>query len=135
MARFFQNEEYACVETRMSGPWDNRKPTNETFVQLHTPEGQDRILKVIKAKEHSKGLKSASGAAIRVSHMRNDFQRSRDWAMRKSEELIQAEGGVTKFEKSKDFRKITVKGKDAFVQLRGDEQGSFVEGYAHLSLP
>ncbi len=61
--------------------------------------------------------------------------------MRKSEELINGKlqsagrSATVKFEKGKDFRKITVNGADAFVQRLNDAHGRFGGEFADLMLP
>ena len=61
--------------------------------------------------------------------------------MRKSEELIQKKvdssgsKATVKFEKGKESRSILVDGAEAFVQLRTDARGRFLNDFSDLNLP
>ncbi len=84
MEKHFKNEkEYiACYDTRMKGPFDNRQPTDESFVQFLTPAARDRVLKRAKDGQLAKDLKSSKGASLKVDRMPSDHVRSRNFAMR-----------------------------------------------------
>ena len=129
---------YVCIDTRTKGGFDDRKLTDESFAQFGTRDARDRVLKAIK----ERNFKTAKGNTVKIDRSKTEWQRGRDWAMRKSEDLIKgkiqsagSKGETVKFEKAKDWRKITVNGGDAFVQRREDRHGNFVGNFADLSLP
>ena len=119
VSKFQGKDTFVCIDTRMSGPYSARKPTNETFVQFCSRDARDRVFQVLKDSE----IKTAKGNPVKVSKSKPDFIRTRDWAMGKSEELIKAKletakiSATVKFEKEKDVRRITVNGCDTFDDL------------------
>ncbi len=142
MEKHFKDQEpYACIDTRMRGPWNARVASDESFVQFHTPAARDRVVKEILDKGHANNLKSSKGTSLKVNRMRSDFIRGRDFAMRKSEELIKGKlqtvgaSGEVKYVKGKESRKITVNNHDAFVQALADPHGRFVGEFRDLALP
>ena len=58
--------------------------TSEAYVQFHSREARERILKRIRDKDLAKQLNTRIGLNLRIDRMRTDVHRSRDWAMRKS---------------------------------------------------
>ena len=135
--KFQGKDTFVCIDTRMSGPYSARKPTNETFVQFCSRDARDRVFQALKDSE----IKTAKGNPVKVSKSKPDFIRTRDWAMGKSEELIKAKletakiSATVKFEKGKEVRRITVNGCDAFVQRFADARGTFVGSFDDLELP
>ena len=135
--KYVGKDAYICIDTRMKGGFDDRKPTNESYVQFGSRDARDRVLKAVKGNN----FKTDKGNIIKVYRSKTEWQRGRDWAMRKSEELINGKlqsagrSATVKFEKGKDFRKITVNGADAFVQRLNDAHGRFGGEFADLMLP
>ena len=138
----FPNEQYACVDHKTKGP-QKKEMSDISFVQFHTRGARDRVLKQIQSKNLKKHA-SDSGSSLDIDRMRTQRQSQRNWAMRKAEEEInkklKANGANVKAEyvaeKEKPWtRKIIVNGKDAFVQLSGDERGAFVGDFQDISLP
>ena len=135
-------EYIACIDTRMRGPWGSRTMSDESFVQFFTSEARERVMKAIIDGKLASNLASVKGAKLSVGRMRTDVHRSRDFAMRKAEELIRQKlssksvslEGV-KYEKTKESRKIVVNEQDAFVQERGNSFGAFAGEFTDLSLP
>ena len=131
------NDRVVGIDTRMSGPYTARKPTNETFAQFCSRDARDRVLQALK----ETSIKTANGNSIKVFRAKTEFIRSRDWAMGKSEELIKTKlerekfSATVKYEKGKELRRITVDGEDAFVQRFTDAQGKFVSNFQDLQLP
>lgn len=120
----------------MSGPYLARKPTNATFVQFCSRDARDHVFQGMKDSE----IKTATGNPVKVSKSKQDFNRTRDWAMGNSEELIKAKletakiSATVKSEKGKEVRRITVDGSDAFVQRFADVRGTFVGSFDDLEL-
>jgi len=143
MDKHFKQETFACVDTRATGAWNDQKPTGESFVQFHCRAARDRALKAVRDGKLAENLKSKKGDKLTVNRYRTDWQRGRDWAMRKSEELIRDKieavklTSTTKVEyvQAKDERKIIVNGQIAFIQKRADAHGAFVNEFAELKLP
>ena len=131
------NDRVVGIDTRMSGPYTARKPTNETFAQFCSRDARDRVLQALK----ETSIKTANGNTIKVFRAKTEFIRSRDWAMGKSEELIKTKleteklSATVKYEKGKELRRITVDGEDAFVQRLTDAHGKFVGNFQDLQLP
>ena len=140
---FKDRESFACIESRMSGPWNDQKPSGEAYVQLHSRQARTRILKAIEDGKYAEGLTSSKGDKLKVGRYKTDWQRSRDWAIWKAEDLVKEKLAERKMEKAKveykatrDERKILVNGEVAFVQKRSDAQGNFVgKSFADLKLP
>ena len=126
-----------CVDTRMTGPFQTRTPTNESFVQFCSRDARDRVFQAMK----DKSFTTPSGSTINIYRAKTDFIRGRDWAMGKSEELIKKKLAASKltmpvkYVKHKDARKIMVDGVDAFVQWPAETHGSFVGDFQDLQLP
>ena len=139
-ARHFESEDHACFDSRMEGP-GKKKLSKESYIQFFSRAAMDRILDKIKAQDLGKDLRSPKGAKLTLSRMKTDFQRSRDWSMRKSEELIRAKlhangtAATVEYTKTKDERKITVNGHEAFVQIPVEAHGSFRGDFRDLALP
>ncbi len=138
---FADRETYACIDTRMAGAWNDQKATSESFVQFFCRGARDRVLKAVRDGKLSENLKSNKGDKLAVNRYRTDWQRGRDWAMRKSEELIKAKVEAAKlnvkieYVQTKDERKITANGQIAFLQKRADAHGSFLNDFSELKLP
>ena len=115
--------------------------SDESVVQFHTPAARDRVVKEILDKGLANNLKSSKGTSLKVNRMRSDFIRGRDFAMRKSEELIKGllqtagASGEVRYAKDKESRKIIVNNQDAFVQAPADHHGRFVGEFQDLALP
>ena len=126
-----------CVDTRMTGPFQTRTPTNESFAQFCSRDARDRVFQAMK----DKSFTTPSGSTINIYRAKTDFIRGRDWAMGKSEELIKKKLAASKltmpvkYVKHKDARKIMVDGVDAFVQWPAETHGSFVGDFQDLQLP
>ena len=126
-----------CVDTRMTGPFQTRTPTNESFVKFCSRDARDRVFQAMK----DKSFTTPSGSTINIYRAKTDFIRGRDWAMGKSEELIKKKLAAAKltvpvkYEKHKDAHKITVDGADAFVQRPVETHGSFVCDFQDFQLP
>ena len=137
---FGDAEPYACIDTRTSGPFNDIKPTGESFVQFFTRSSRDRVLKQINDGKLANGLKSSKGNVLTVGRYRTDWQRSRDWAMRKSEELIKKKlaanhvNAKVEYKTGKDDRKILVNNSVAFLQSRSDAHGVFLGDFDELKL-
>ena len=135
------NGDYSCISTRMRGPHDKRTASDESFVQFACPEERDRVVGIIQAKKLGNNVKSSQGAKLTVGKMKTDWVRQRDFAMRKSEELIkeklqeQGAQSIVKYEKAKESRKIMVDGAEAFVQRAADPLGCFVGRFSELKIP
>ena len=135
--KYCGKDAYLCIDTRMMGPYNDRKPTNESFVQFGSRDARDRVMKAIK----ETSFNTEKGNNIKVYKSKTEWVRGRDWAMGKSEELIKKKldaaklSATVKYEKGKEVRKITVNGEDAFVQLATDVHGNFVKNFADLRLP
>ncbi len=138
---FGMDVRYCCIDTRMQGPYGDKKPSEESFVQFASPESRDRFADEIRSKKYGDNVTSSKGSKLYVGKSRTEWQRQRDFAMRKSEELIkgklQSHGAqcAVKYVKSQDERKITVNGTDAFVQRRTDARGHFCGEFVDLKFP
>ena len=81
------------------------------------------------------------GGAIRVDYAKTAKQLTRNWAMKKANDFIKADGRSSgsdivinwKIEGSKD-RSVTVNGFVAFLQEKQDSIGSFSEDFKHLTV-
>ncbi len=138
---FADREAYACIDTRTTGAWNDQKVTGESFVQFFCRGARDRALKAVRDGKLGENLRSNKGDKLTVNRYRTDWQRDRDWAMRKSEELIKAKVETAKLKvkieyvQTKDERKITANGQIAFLQKRADAHGSFLNDFSELKLP
>ena len=133
----FPKEYIACVDHRMRGSWDDQKATDEAFIQFHNRKARDRVMKLIADANLAKGLTSLKGSPLSVGKCKTDWRRGRDWAMRKSEEVIKTNiGGHAKLEykASRESRRILVDGVEAFVQLPAERHGRFVGHFKNLLL-
>ncbi len=141
MEQHFSGVSYACIDTRMRAPYGGKKATDESFVQFACVEARDRVADVIVAKKYYENVKSSKGAKLTVGKSKTERQRQRDFLMYKAEVLIKEKiqkrgaSGDVKYTKSKDERKVTVNGVNAFVQLRTDARGNFCGDFADLVLP
>ena len=124
----------------MTGDYKERKATGESFVQFGTQDARDRALDKLKANKDQNAV-SFKGNKLTINKSKPEWVRQRDWAMRKSEELIQKKvvsrgsKATVKFEKGKEPRSILVDGAEAFVQLRTDARGRFLNDFSDLNLP
>ena len=140
MEKYFESESWACIDTRMRGPKDDQKPSDESFVQFFCPQARERVLKAILQKKIG-SFKNAKGDNIVVNRYKTDWQRGRDWAMRKAEALIKEKlernktHSKVEYKKTKEERKIIVGDRVAFLQTRLDEHGVFQKDFADLKLP
>ena len=138
---FADREAYACIDTRTTGAWNDQKVTGESFVQFFCRGARDRALKAVRDGKLGENLRSNKGDKLTVNRYRTDWQRGRDWAMRKSEELIKAKVETAKLKvkieyvQTKDERKITANGQIAFLQKRADAHGSFLNDFSELKPP
>ena len=73
-----------CVDTRMTGPFPSRTPTNESFAQFCSRDARDRVFQAMK----EKSFKTPSCNTINIYRAKTEFVRGRDWAMGKGEGLI-----------------------------------------------
>ena len=134
-------ETYACIDTRMRGPWNAQTPSDASFVQLFTRQARDRVVKKVLDKNLAKDLKSVKGALLKVNRVRSDFMRGRDFAMGKPEVMIETKlraenvNAEVKFVKAINAPQITTGGMGAFVQRRDDLNGHFVNDFASLRFP
>jgi len=139
----FGQETFACIDTRTTGAWNDQTPTGESYVQFFCRAARDRALKAVRDGKLAENLRSKKGDKLAVNRYRTDWQRGRDWAMRKSEELIKEKIEAAKLTSStkveyvqaKDERKIVVNGQIAFLQKRADAHGAFLNEFAALKLP
>ena len=128
---------YVCIDTRMKGEYQNRVASDESFVQFATPDARDRALTKLKDRKCT----SSKGVELKISKSKTEWQRHRDWAIRKAEEMIKEKmrsknmHEQVKYTATKESRKLTVKNTVAFLQLRDDVAGRFQSGFADLKLP
>ena len=139
--KYLGKNSFVCIDTRMTGDYKERKATGESFVQFGTQDARDRALDKLQANKQDQNAASSKGNKLTISKSKPEWVRQRDWAMRKSEELIQKKvdsrgsKATIKFEKGKESRKILVDGAEAFVQLRTDARGRFLNDFSDLNLP
>lgn len=140
MRAHFEPDSYLCIGTRMTGPFgDGRHASAESFVQFCHRDAKDAALKFIVNGKFK--VSSSAGKTLNISRMKTPWQRRRDYAMGKAEELVKKKmeanswQGVVKFTKSKEVRKICVNDSDAFIQAHSDECGNFVGDFIDLRIP
>ena len=140
MRAHFEPDSYLCIGTRMTGPFgDGRHASAESFVQFSDRDTRDGALKFIVNGKLK--VSSSAGKTLNISRMKTPWQRRRDYAMGKAEELVKKKmeanswQGVVKFTKSKEVRKICVNDLDAFIQVHSDECGNFVGDFIDLRIP
>jgi phenylalanyl-tRNA synthetase beta subunit len=125
------------IDTRMKGGYEDRKMSNESYVQFASSEARDRVSKAVK----ERSFKTSKGATIKINRSKTDWQRGRDWAIWKAEDLVKEklETHKTKakveYKQTKDDRKILVNGEAAFIQVRADAHGVFVGKFTDLKRP
>ncbi len=134
-------ESFSCIETRMVGPSNDKKTSSESYVQLFSIQSRDRVLKAIEDGKYAQDLKSSKGTKLKVCRYKTDWQRGRDWAVVKAEEMVREKLEKNKskakvaYKQTKDDRKIFVNDEVAFLQRRSDAHGSFQSSFADLKLP
>ena len=140
MKAHFPSEFYACIDTRMAGPNGKKKQTSETFLQFHTKQARERVLEQIKSGSFK--CVNSKSEKLEVSRAHTDWQRSRNYAMRKAEQMINESLVANKignarveYVADKDSRRIMVNSSPAFVQKREDPRGQFVGEFKELTLP
>ena len=123
----------------MTGPFgDGRKASTESYVQFSDRDARDRALKAIR---DGSLTASSAGKDLKISCMKTAWQRRRDFAMGKAEELVKEKmqatsmQGTAKFVKTKEARKICVNDADAFVQTPSDACGNFRGVFSDLRIP
>ena len=114
MATNFPSEQFAAVDTAMSGPRGDRKPSTMSFVQFHTENARDRVAGQVQARGLE--VKNDKGDKVKDDRARSDVQRAHNWAMRKAEEMLEEAlpGSTVQFHAGKGMRKLTVGNTDYF---------------------
>ena len=140
----FPTEQVQHIDHKKSGPWNAKKLEDTSFVQFYARDARDRVMTALRKESGvEKGAVNVSvprgdgSISVAADRARTRWIRGRNWAMRKAEEEIHKHVrglGAVKYTASKDERKITVDGVNAFVQKRGDEYGTFVGAFAALKL-
>lgn len=136
----FPSEYVACIDTRMKGPFTNRTPSDTSYVQFFNRVARDRVFDLIKERKCGDNLRSEKGSKLTINKMKTELQRERDWAMRKAESIVKGSsefpaGASLKYESTRDVRRLTVNGVEAFVQARDDRRGKFVGTFSSLVFP
>ncbi len=144
MQQNFPSETSFVVDHKMKGA-GKKELSDISFVQFPTRGIRDRVMAKIRERYSAeKGpvkVDRESAPALAVDRARTEWQRERNWAMRKSEELIREKlrkNNITasvEYKASKDERKIVVNGAAAFVQKSDAPRGAFAGDFVDLALP
>ncbi len=135
----FPDIQIANVETIMNGPWKGRKATSTVVMEFFSRDSRDQALEAAKNKK----VLDAKGQALdlKIERARTRSQRSRNWALRKAEELAKVHAqqrgisGTAWIDWTMPVRKVFVGDELAFSQQRGELRGSFVDKFSSLVLP
>lgn len=113
------------------GPYNNRKLGNVSFVEFGS---QDAVRDFVKAVEESGVVVETEGKQLQVKQAQTQKQRTRNWALRKAEELVKAVPGTTGVKLDWKERKVKV-GEEAAFEQGKDNLGTFLGNFTNLKLP
>ena len=142
MKRFMESK-FPNVEARYSvihtGSWKekgkNRKMSSVGLIDVGCPDLREHLIKSIE----SKGLKMpCSGKDLKIARAKTKSASDRDGALKKACDLLKKQAGVQDHDVSIEWvgsRGVKLKGVFVYTQPNGNEKGSFVGNYAHLTLP
>ena len=113
------------------GPRNNRVLSKVGFAEFISEDEARLFADLVKGQSFT-----VAGVQIKVRPAKTKFNSSRDWALKKAEELLQGAASSSQVVKlSFSDRKVTVNNEDAFVQSKTDSRGSFCGDFTHLALP
>lgn len=133
LSEHFPDTDYGEIRTISRG----KEASAVTIVEFYSRADRDEVLKWCKAQGNPKML----GGTIRADYAKTAKQLTRNWAMKKANDLIKADGRSSgpdivinwKIEGSKD-RSVTVNGFVAFLQEKQDSIGTFSVDFEHLTV-
>ena len=133
------NHPYQSIDTIFKGPYNNRTATQTTVVQFHTSNVRDSTLKHLNDNNHTL---AHSGKTLRLAKTRPKQQLTRNYALRKANDLLKNHPHATgktitinwNLDNSTD-RTVTVNLVPAFTQTKSDLTGTFLAPFTDLSIP
>ncbi len=137
-AQHFGEITIAHAETIMNGPWKGRKPTSTAVVEFFSRDARDAALAIAKSK---KVLDGPTDLGLTIDRARTKVQRSRNWALRKAEELAKVEAhrrgisGAARIAWEMPVRRVYIGDELAFAQKATELRGIFVDAFAACALP
>ena len=124
---------FLFLSNEYKGPYSNRTLGKAVYANFSISDEVREFLESFKASEQELVVK---GTTLRVVQARTKLRKSRNWALKKTLELLKAAGGDSATTELKwEGREVTVNGEVAFKQLPGEPKGSFQNSFAHLTLP
>ena len=137
MAEHFAGVKYACVSHETTGPFQNKKLTDTSYVLLFDQFSADSALKKIKEDKGKYTCVSTKGKALKIGKRKTRLEKRRDYGLIRAEEIL-TEQVISKEPKPVvkivwADRKVTVGTTDAFKQEKSDERGSFCGSFAAVA--
>ena len=131
LASSFPDQKPVTYLNHYKGPYNDRKLGTVSFVEF---ADHDSAKGFVEAFGTSQLQVQAGDKKLLVKKARTQKNSSRNWALRKAEELLKAVPGVGTVKLEWKYRKVTVGGVDAYTQGR-DNLGNFVGEHTTLKLP
>ena len=124
-----------------SGPPGQRKMTGVSVIEFPSRDLKEAVLKKTISETRDLFVKNNSGDKVSVGRAKTEWQRKRNGALRKAEDVLkkdsraQGQAVVLEFDLEKDkSRSVKVGGKVAFRQTSGEMTGMFLAPFSNLSL-
>ena len=119
------------------GPYNDRKMTSMSLVELPNRIIKDQILKMI----NDQNLQlNSQGETVKITYAKTKRQLLRNSCVRRAEQLIKESGistgknVVSDWKAGKGKQTISVDGKEAFIQDASDSSGHFLPPHTFLKL-
>ena len=137
MAEHFAGVKYACVSHETTGPFQNKKLTDTSYVLLFDQFSADSALKKIKEDKGKYTCVSTKGKALKIGKRKTRLEKRRDYGLIRAEEILTEHVIPMKPKPAVkivwEARKVTVGTTDAFKQEKSDERGSFCGSFAAVA--
>ena len=133
IAAKFPRSGWQFADNFYAGPRNNRKLSSAGFIEFRTEDAAKLFLDALP----DRSVDLACGGKVKAKFALTDFNKQRNWALRKAEELIKAEPAATNKRVAIDFsaRVVKVDSSTAFEQGRDESRGTFMGAFSALTLP
>jgi len=132
----FSNDPFPSFGNYYTGPRNDRKLSAASYIEFITEQTRDSFLKQV---ESTSASMTAGRKPLTLKKARTDFQKERNFKIRKAAELIEAspqsQGKSVKIEWLQKERQVKVDDAVAFVQPLGDPCGTFQAPFLDIVLP
>ena len=123
----------AFADNFYAGPQNRRSITKVGFLEFRTEDAAKKFLDRVP----SKTAELSDGSTVKIKRALSEFNKQRNWSLRKAEELIKGDPAARNRRVAIDFgsRTVTVDASTAFEQGRDETGGSFKGAFSTLALP